>query len=231
MAMPKLSKLLLKKRRRWGRRERAKEREKEKEDNSKGFKNNLFELVESSYGEDETCKLPATYSALADHGVTSINIAPGYQSPLYFESPYYAANLIEQRWIARRTLILSLDRVFNWSLANQIESEFYMTLPSDLSSIGRFLAHCWLHVDASGVDNGIARLLMQFAFGFNSDRRRLIGLPREEALLDADDDDNDGDNNDDNNGDAQDSEDDEIEYEEDEDMELYKLIDETLGLL
>jgi hypothetical protein len=61
-----------------------------------------------------------------------------------------------------------------------------MTLPPDLSSIGLIVAICWMQVDASGVDNGIARLIMQFAFGFNSDRNSLVGMPREEAELDDD---------------------------------------------
>jgi hypothetical protein len=43
-----------------------------------------------------------------------------------------------------------------------------------------------MHVDAISVSNGIARLIVQFAFGFNSDRNRLVGMPREEAELDDD---------------------------------------------
>jgi hypothetical protein len=61
-----------------------------------------------------------------------------------------------------------------------------MTLPPDLSSIGLLVAKCWMHVDAISVSNGIARLIMQFAFGFNSDHRTLVGMPREEAELDDD---------------------------------------------
>jgi hypothetical protein len=61
-----------------------------------------------------------------------------------------------------------------------------MTLPADMTPLGLFVARCWLHVDASGVDNGIARLIMEFAKGFNRQRARLIGMPREEADLDND---------------------------------------------
>jgi hypothetical protein len=53
-----------------------------------------------------------------------------------------------------------------------------MTLPTDFSSEGLLVARCCMHVDASSAGNGIARLIMQFAFGFN---RRLIGMPREGA--------------------------------------------------
>jgi hypothetical protein len=43
-----------------------------------------------------------------------------------------------------------------------------------------------MHVDAISVSNGIASLIMQFAFGFNSDRNILVGMPREEAELNDD---------------------------------------------
>jgi ankyrin repeat protein len=122
----------------------------------------------------------ALYSALAEHGVTSHDIPANFQSPLYFKSKYYATNVREQRWLERRVFMMCLNRTFTWSLANQIESERLMTLPPTgfLSSEGLFIARCCMHVDASSVSNGIARLIMQFAFGFN---RRLIGMPREGA--------------------------------------------------
>jgi hypothetical protein len=129
-------------------------------------------------------KIAALEEVLAEHGITSTNIPRGFQSPLYFESKYYAANLREQCWIERRVFMMCLDRVFKWSVANQIESERLMTLPADLSSDGLLIAKCCMHVDASSVSNGIARLIMEFAFGFN---KRLIGMPREGAGLDDED--------------------------------------------
>jgi ankyrin repeat protein len=142
---------------------------------------NVFDYVKSSRlrGEETT----GLFEALAEHGITSSDIPANFQSPLYFESKYYDANLREQRWIARRALMMCLDRVFNWSLANQIVSEFYMTLPPGLSSAGMLVARCCMHVDASSVSNGIARLIMEFAFGFNKQRDRLVGMPREEIDL------------------------------------------------
>jgi hypothetical protein len=138
---------------------------------------NVFDIIEDFSAEDFGLML----EVLAEHGVTSNNIPANFQSPLYFESKYYYANLREQRWITRRALMMCLDSVFKWSLANQIERDFYMTLPPGLSSAGLLVARCCMHVDASSVSNGIARLIMKFAFGFN---RRLVGMPREEADLD-----------------------------------------------
>jgi hypothetical protein len=143
---------------------------------------NVFDEVE--YSKEKA----AVYSVLAEHGVTSSNIPAGFQSPLYFTSKYYDANLREQHWIERRVFMMCLDRVFDWSKIHQIESERLMTLPTDLPSDGMLVAHCCMNVDASSVSNGIARLIMQFAFGFN---RRLIGMPREGAGLEDDDDDDD----------------------------------------
>jgi hypothetical protein len=135
---------------------------------------NIFEAVEDV---SVPAAKVALYEVLAEHGVTSSDIPSRFQSPLYFKSEYYQANLREQRWIVRRAFMMCLNRVFNWSLANQIESERLMTLPTDLSSIGLLVARCCMHVVASSVSNGIARLIMQFAKGFN---RRLVGMPREE---------------------------------------------------
>jgi hypothetical protein len=87
-----------------------------------------------------------------------------------------------------------LTRVYGWSLLNQIEDEKYRTLPDDLSSIGRFIAHCWFDVggsdkrkiDEDKPDNGIARLVMSFAFGFNDSKSpfALIGMPEYGKLPD-----------------------------------------------
>jgi hypothetical protein len=144
---------------------------------------NVFDLVGVDKSPTQETRI---YALLAEHGVTSNDIPFRFQSPLYFASPHYIKNLKQQRWIVRRTLMMCMNCVFNWSLANQIESERLMTLPPDLSSIGLLVAKCWMHVDAYSVSNGIARLIMQFSFGFNSDRNRLVGMPREEAELDDD---------------------------------------------
>jgi hypothetical protein len=126
------------------------------------------------------------FKALVEHGVKSANISPGYQSPFYFRSIYYQRNVREQRWINRKELMLCLSRVYGWSLRNQIEDERHRTLPDNVSSIGRFIAHCWFDVaggdnkiDVDKPDNGIARLIMSFAFGFNDSKSpfALIGMP------------------------------------------------------
>jgi hypothetical protein len=124
-------------------------------------------------------------SALAEHGVTSSNILPGFQSPLYFRSIYYASHVRTQRWLNRSVLMLCVDKVYKWSLLNQIEDEKYRTLPDDLSTLGRFIAHCWFDVaggdnkiDEDKPDNGIARLILSFAAGINVERDGpLIGMP------------------------------------------------------
>jgi hypothetical protein len=112
--------------------------------------------------------------------------------------------------------MMCLNRVFNWSLTNQIESERLMTLPSDLPSDGLLVGKCCIHVDASSVSNGIARLIMEFAFGFN---KRLIGMPRVRAGLhdDAEDsyEDSDEDIDEDSNEDSNEGSD---EGEEEEEM-------------
>jgi hypothetical protein len=144
--------------------------------------NNVYDVVELS--DESDAKKAVVYKALAEHDVTSNDIPQGFQSPLYFESTYYDANLREQRWIERRALMMSIDRIFNWSVANQVESERLMTLPADLSSIGLLVAECCMHVDAISVSNGIARLIMEYSFGFDRQRRRLEGMPREGADLD-----------------------------------------------
>jgi ankyrin repeat protein len=120
-------------------------------------------------------------AALAEHGFTSSNIPPRFQSPLYFSSVYYANNVRTQRWMNRMTLMLCVNRVYKWSLSNQIEDERCRTLPDDLSVLGRYIAHCWFDVAGGEPDNGIARLIMSFAFGFNDSKSSfaLIGMPKE----------------------------------------------------
>ena len=63
------------------------------------------------------------------------------------------------------------------SLVHQVEEERYRTLPPDLS--GRFIAHCWFdiagsdkrRIDTDKPDNGIGRLIMSFAFGFDDSKK------------------------------------------------------------
>jgi hypothetical protein len=83
-------------------------------------------------------------------------------------------------------LMLCLSSVYKWSLLNQKEDERYRTLPDDLSVIGHCIAHCWFDVagddnklDSLKPDNGIGRLIMSFAFGFNASKSpfALIGMP------------------------------------------------------
>jgi ankyrin repeat protein len=136
--------------------------------------------------EDDNDDDIAMRDALVEHGITSTNIPPRFQSPLYFASSYYTSNVITQRWLNRSMLMMCLTRVYGWSLINQIEEEKYRTLPDDLSGIGWFVAHCWFDVagsdnkiDEDKPDNGIARLIMSFAFGFDDSKSSfaLIGMP------------------------------------------------------
>jgi hypothetical protein len=117
------------------------------------------------------------FEVLAEHGVTSRVIPLHYQSPLYCESEYYQVNLRTQRWLARSSLFLCIARVYNWSLANQVESEVRRTLPDDMSGLARFLSHCCLHVDGSAVDNGIARHIITYFGGFDDRAGKMIGMP------------------------------------------------------
>jgi hypothetical protein len=143
---------------------------------------NVFDATEQSPPEKKAIIL----KALSEHGVTSSSIPPRFQSPLYYRSIYYASNVRTQRWMNRKELILCVDKVYKWSLSNQIEDEKYRTLPDDLAGVGRFIAQCWFDVaggdnklDSSKPDNGIARLIMSFAFGFDDSKSSfaLIGMP------------------------------------------------------
>jgi hypothetical protein len=84
-------------------------------------------------------KKAAIFKELSEHGVTSRNIPPRFQSPLYFSSIYYTSNVRTQRWMNRKDLMLCVNSVYKWSLLNQIEDERYRTLPDDLYGIGRSL--------------------------------------------------------------------------------------------
>jgi hypothetical protein len=121
----------------------------------------------------------AIVKVLAKHGVTSASIPRHYQSPLYFSSIYYASNVRTQRWMNRKELLLCLHHVFNWSVENQIEAQVHRTLPSALSGVGRFVAHCFFDVAGGELGNGIARLITEFYGGFDESKspHALIGVP------------------------------------------------------
>ena len=75
---------------------------------------------------------------------------------------------------------MSMARLYSWSQQNQDESDALRTLPgmkTNLSSVGRFIARCWMHVDAGSFDNGISRLITQYYGGFESSKspHALIG--------------------------------------------------------
>jgi hypothetical protein len=82
-----------------------------------------------------------------------------------------------QKWLARRELFLPFLIIYDWFEANQVASEFHRTLPPDFTSLGRFIAHCCINVDASGADNGIARLIISYFGGFNDSSVRMNGMP------------------------------------------------------
>jgi hypothetical protein len=148
---------------------------------------NVFRLVELSSQSSESKAV--VFRALAEHGVTSSNIPPGFQSSLYFRSIYYQENVRTQRWLNRSPLILSANRLYNWSVENQVESEFHRTLPANLSGVGHFVAHCFFDVGGGSPDNGIARLITQFYGGFDESRAKspfaLIGMPEYGKLPDT----------------------------------------------
>jgi hypothetical protein len=139
----------------------------------------LFHVIElSNESPDEKA---AVVKALSEHGVTSRKIPPGFQSPLYFRSIYYANNVRTQRWTNRSPLILSTNRLLNWSVENQIEAQVYRTLPANLSSVGHFVTHCFFDVGGGILGNGIARLITQFYGGFDEGNVEnpivLFGMP------------------------------------------------------
>jgi hypothetical protein len=140
----------------------------------------VFDLVALS---DEADAIKAeVLAALAEHGLTSPNIPPGFQSPLYFKSIYYQRNVKEQRWINLKEFLMCANYLYNWSVENQIESEYYRSLPSDLTGAGYFVAHCCFHVDGGYFANRICRLITQFYGGFNEGKVKhpivLTGMPK-----------------------------------------------------
>jgi hypothetical protein len=118
---------------------------------------NVFDNAQQSNFSPE--EKTAVFKMLAKHGVTSRNIPRGFQSPLYFRSIYYQDNVRTQRWINRSPLILSANRLYNWSIENQIEAQVHRTLPADLSSAGYLVSHCFFDIGGGRPDNGIARLI------------------------------------------------------------------------
>jgi hypothetical protein len=140
---------------------------------------NVFDNAQQSNFSPE--EKTAVFKVLAEHGVTSRNIPRGFQSPLYFRSIYYQDNVRTQRWINRSPLILSANRLYNWSIENQIEAQVHRTLPADLSSAGYLVSHCFFDIGGGRPDNGIARLITQFYGGFNEGKAKnpiaLIGMP------------------------------------------------------
>jgi hypothetical protein len=143
---------------------------------------NVFDIAMSPRSTDcSPDKISAIFKALSEHGVTSRNIPPGFQSPHYFRSIYYQNNVRTQRWINRSLLILSTNKLFKWSVENQIASEFHRTLPPNLTGVGHFVAHCFFDVAGGDFGNGIARLITEFYGGFDESRAKspfaLIGMP------------------------------------------------------
>jgi hypothetical protein len=65
---------------------------------------------------------------------------------------------------------LCLNYTFNWSVENQIEEQVYRTLPSDLTGVGHFVAHCFFDVGGGKLGNGIGRLIMQYYGGFDDSK-------------------------------------------------------------
>jgi hypothetical protein len=140
---------------------------------------NVFDFDTMSEIPKSREEIAAVLKALAEHSITSRNIPPRFQSPLYFRSIYYKRNVITQRWINRSSLILCANYLYNWSVENQDESEYYRSLPSDLTGVGYFVAHCLMHVDGGYFSNRICRLITQFYGGFDDSKSNfaLIGMP------------------------------------------------------
>jgi hypothetical protein len=71
----------------------------------------------------------------------------------------------QQLWVGRRDIIMCISRIYNWSLVNQIETDRLRTWPGpdELSELGRFICHCWFDVAGGEPDNGVGRLIMEFA--------------------------------------------------------------------
>ena len=81
-----------------------------------------------------------------------------------------------------------MHRIFSWSVSNQIESDAHRTLPSDsdMSSLGRFICRCWFDIGGGSISNGIGKLIVSFACGFNDSKSpfALQNMPREGKVAD-----------------------------------------------
>jgi hypothetical protein len=156
----------------------------------------VHSVCHSTYAYPE--KKAAILATLKKHCVTSSFLPVGFQSKYYFadgEGKFYIRNLKYQRWLNRRTLLLALYRVYQWSLANQVEDDARRTLPPALSDIGKFVARCFFDVAGGGksneqsadtLGNGIGRLIMQFYGGFDASKSHfaLRGMPKYGTLPD-----------------------------------------------
>jgi hypothetical protein len=104
-------------------------------------------------------KKAAMSAVLKKHGIISDNVSSNFQSKYYFqdgEGKFYLRNLQQQRWLNRRMLFLAIYRIYQWSVANQVEDEARRTLSPDLSDLGRFICQCWF--DVAGAANMKMRL-------------------------------------------------------------------------
>jgi hypothetical protein len=72
---------------------------------------------------------------------------------------------VQQHWVGCRDIIMCISRMYKWSLINQIETDRLRTWPGpdELSELGRFICHCWFDVAGGEPDNGVGRLIMEFA--------------------------------------------------------------------
>jgi hypothetical protein len=124
----------------------------------------------------------AVRAVLKKHGVINDIIPSGFQSRYYFndgKGELYLKNVKYQRWINRKELILCLDYLYNWSVANQVEAEVCRTLPPALTNVGTFICRCWFDCAGGGnnnnaaadtLGNGVGRLIMQFYGGFDASK-------------------------------------------------------------
>jgi hypothetical protein len=125
------------------------------------------------FGDASPAEKAAVLAVLKKHGVTSSSVPIGFQSKCYFSDGVgrlYKRNVTEQIWINRKELLLCLNYIFNWSVANQIDEQVHRTLPSDLSNVGHFAAHCFFDVGGGELGNGIGRLIMQYYGGFDASK-------------------------------------------------------------
>jgi ankyrin repeat protein len=147
----------------------------------------VFDWIDASEASAEM--KAAIKKKLKTHGAVRYHMPAGLQSKFYFkggEGEHYLTNLKEQNWLNRRNLAMIISRVYAWSLANQIESDVYRTFPSDVSPLGLFILKCWFDAAGGGIGNGVGRIIMSFACGFNSSKSpfALIGMPCEGKVAD-----------------------------------------------